>query len=187
VTRAVAVLKRLVARRKLELQESEANVRALANGATGLSSGAEIGSDAPRGLAGEPGQGRILLVDDNPVNQGMAVRQLKKLGCLQVDTAGNGREALEAVDRQPYDLVLMDCQMPEMDGYEATRRIRAWEAAGRPTARQPGRLPIVAMTANDMKGDREKCLAAGMDDYIVKPVRMADLTRVVQQAARGRA
>ncbi|MEI8242236.1 MAG: response regulator [bacterium] len=176
--------KRLEAKRARELQEGEANARALASVATGLSARVDLGADVPRVLAGDPAQVRILLVEDNPVNQAMAVRQLKKLGYQQVDTVGNGREALEAVDRQPYDLVLMDCQMPEMDGYEATRRIRAWEA-GRPKDRRPGRLPILAMTANDMKGDREKCLAAGMDDYIVKPVRMADLARVVQQAVPG--
>ena len=108
---------------------------------------------------------RILLVEDNAVNQKLALRLLSLMG-YQADVAGNGIEAVEAVERQEYDLVLMDVQMPEMDGLEATRRIRARVEDG---------PRIVAMTANAMDGDREACLEAGMDDYVGKPIRVDEL------------
>jgi two-component system sensor histidine kinase/response regulator len=106
---------------------------------------------------------QILLVEDNPINQKVAQRLLEKAGHV-VTVAGNGREALDCISRESYHLVLMDVQMPEMDGLEATAAIRDNE-------RDSGRhLPIVALTAHAMQGDRERCLEAGMDAYITKPV-----------------
>jgi CheY-like chemotaxis protein len=118
-------------------------------------------------------RGRVLLAEDNVVNQMVAAETLKRLGC-RVDIVGNGREAVEAVRHLPYDLLFLDCHMPEMDGFEACRTIRLQEAGGR-------RLPIIAMTASALKGDREKCLDAGMDDYLPKPVRMNDLRSVIER------
>ena len=110
---------------------------------------------------------RILLAEDNVVNQKLALRLLQRMG-YRADVASNGIEVIESIERQTYDLVLMDVQMPEMDGLEATRRIVArWPEGGRPR--------IVAMTANAMQGDREACLAAGMDDYVTKPIRVDQL------------
>lgn len=131
---------------------------------------------------------RLLIVEDNHVNQKVAIRMVEKLG-YKADVVGNGLEALDALGNLPYDLVLMDCQMPEMDGYEATREIRKRETAILPDThsmirgvssqgkivKREGRLPIIAMTANAMKGDREKCLEAGMDDFISKPVKIDGL------------
>jgi CheY-like chemotaxis protein len=106
---------------------------------------------------------RILLVEDNPINQMVARRMLEKKG-YDVAVAENGKEALRALDGQAFDAVLMDVQMPEMDGLEAAAAIRAREQG---TDR---RLPIIALTAHAMNGDRERCLAAGMDGYVTKPV-----------------
>jgi len=116
---------------------------------------------------------RILLAEDNVVNQKLALRLLQQMG-YRADLASNGIEAIESIERQPYDVVLMDVQMPEMDGLEASRRITArW---------QPGERPrIVAMTANAMAGDREECLAAGMDDYVTKPIRVDALVEALMQ------
>ncbi|MEJ6002044.1 response regulator [Paucibacter soli] len=114
---------------------------------------------------------RILLAEDNAVNQKLALRLLAQMG-YRADLASNGIEAVESVQRQPYDLVLMDVQMPEMDGLEAAREIcRRWPAGGRPR--------LVAMTANAMQGDREACLAAGMDDYVTKPIRTEALVQAL--------
>jgi signal transduction histidine kinase/DNA-binding response OmpR family regulator len=125
-----------------------------------------IEPDGPAATLGERHPLRILLAEDNTVNQQIALLVLESMG-YRADVASNGGEAVESVSRLPYDLVLMDVQMPEMDGLEATRRIRSRAVADQPR--------IVAMTANAMQGDREECLAAGMDDYLAKPIRAEEL------------
>jgi signal transduction histidine kinase/DNA-binding response OmpR family regulator/HPt (histidine-containing phosphotransfer) domain-containing protein len=117
--------------------------------------------------------GRVLLVEDNAINQYIAAELLRQLG-LTVTLAANGAEAVELVRNGSYDLVFMDCQMPQMDGFTATRQIRAMESA---TQRAP--LPIIALTANAMRGDRETCLAAGMTDYLAKPITGAGLAAML--------
>ena len=117
---------------------------------------------------------QILVAEDNLVNQLIVVRMLEKLG-HKVQCVSNGREALEALDKAPYDLVLMDCQMPEMDGLEATRAIRASQDPA------VAHIPVIAMTANAMAGDRELCLEAGMNDYLSKPVSMQEIAKTIGQ------
>lgn len=116
---------------------------------------------------------RILLVEDNAVNQRLAQLMLQRLHCV-IDIASNGLEAVDRFAGAPYDCIFMDCQMPELDGYGAAERIRQMEPPGR-------RTPIVALTANAMTSDRDRCLAAGMDDYLTKPVKLQDLARALEQ------
>ena len=119
---------------------------------------------------------RILLAEDNVVNQKVALRILGQMG-YRADVAGNGLEAIDAVARQTYDVVLMDVQMPELDGFEASRELnRRWPGERRPR--------IVAMTANAMQGDRELCAAAGMDDYVAKPIRVEELVAALERSSR---
>jgi CheY-like chemotaxis protein len=135
-------------------------------------------ADVPAtGFAGEPTQpifsARVLIVEDNAVNQMVAARLLEKLGC-RVNVAANGREAVEMTSLLPYDAIFMDCQMPEMDGFEATQEIRRREGSS-------VHRPIIAMTANAMQGDRERCLDAGMDAYVSKPMRKTDLIEALKR------
>ena len=122
-------------------------------------------------------QRRILLAEDNVVNEKVACRTLEKLG-YRVDAVRNGREAVTAWETGRYDLILMDCQMPELDGYEATREIRSREGDGQ-------HVPIVALTAHAMKDDDLKCKAAGMDDYITKPLDRGLLESCLERYLRG--
>ncbi|MFQ5485384.1 MAG: response regulator, partial [Desulfobacterales bacterium] len=117
----------------------------------------------------------ILLAEDNMVNQKIALRVLEKKLGYHADVVTNGKEAIEQLERFDYDLVLMDCQMPEIDGYEATRIIRDLNSSV-----QKHDIPIIAMTANAMKGDREKCLAAGMNDYVAKPINVKKLAEIIE-------
>jgi len=120
----------------------------------------------------------LLIAEDNPVNQKVALLQLKKLG-LSADVVGDGRDVLPALRHKHYQLILMDCQMPGLDGFEATRLIRSEEANGHAT--WPAPVRIIAMTASAMQGDRESCLASGMNDYISKPVRLSELAAAVRR------
>jgi signal transduction histidine kinase/CheY-like chemotaxis protein len=120
---------------------------------------------------------RVLLVEDNPVNRLVASRLLKTLG-IEPQIAENGAKAVSMIQQQAFDLVLMDCQMPEMDGYEATQAVRVWEQSF--AAADKRRLPVVALTANALVGDRERCAAAGMDGYLSKPITRDALSTLVQ-------
>jgi len=129
----------------------------------------KVDSGGPRNL-------RVLVVEDSVVNQKLAVAMLHKLG-HEVVIANHGKEALAAIEAHSFDLVLMDIQMPEMDGYEAVRRLRQVEV--------DGRLPVVALTANAMRGDRDACLEAGMDAYLSKPIRLQRLADVINRVCRA--
>jgi two-component system, sensor histidine kinase and response regulator len=129
---------------------------------------------SPRPLQGM----KILLVDDDPVNCKVATRIIERLG-TRPDVADNGLLAVDAVSISTYDLVLMDCQMPEMDGYDATAAIRRNEGPDRHTC-------IIAMTANAMQGDKERCIAAGMDDYVAKPINQSDLLATIERQLKAR-
>lgn len=114
---------------------------------------------------------QVLLAEDNPVNQFVAMEMLRRLGC-EITLAQNGRQAIDATQRQTYDLIFMDCDMPVLDGYDATRAIRA--------AQKTGRVPIVALTASAFDGERARCLEAGMDDFLAKPVRLSDFDACIR-------
>ena len=145
----------------------------LALGSNGKKSGSAVPRFITRHTIAESHKSRvrILVVEDNATNQKVALAMLAKLG-YRADIAENGKEAILATRKIDYDLILMDCQMPEMDGYEATRRIRRSKARA---------VPIIAMTAHAMKQDREKCFENGMDDYITKPVSSAALAKVLEK------
>jgi PAS domain S-box-containing protein len=136
---------------------------------------AELSAAAPAAsVQRAPLNARVLIAEDNPTNQRLAVKMFEKLGC-RTDAVANGAEAVDAIQRVPYDMVVMDCQMPEMDGYEAASEIRG---------RLGLRVPIIALTANAMPEDRKRCLDAGMDDYVSKPIHLDDLRRVVARWIR---
>jgi CheY-like chemotaxis protein len=138
----------------------------------------------PLETAIQPAEGmRILMAEDNRINVLLATKLLTNMG-HRVDTVGDGKEALEALSRAPYDLVLMDVHMPEMDGLEATRRIRRAESSSRAKRGRPAfRTPIVALTANAMEGDRQVCLDAGMDDFLTKPLDPEALRAILKRFA----
>jgi two-component system sensor histidine kinase/response regulator len=126
------------------------------------------------------GKARILLAEDNAINRTVALSKLRKLGCT-ADAVTNGSEVLETLKYISYDVILMDCHMPEMDGYEATRNIRKMEKSPDPLCSWKSPIYIIAVTANAMEGDREKCIAAGMDDYLSKPVRTFELSAAMER------
>jgi CheY-like chemotaxis protein/HPt (histidine-containing phosphotransfer) domain-containing protein len=130
-------------------------------------------------LAEQKRQGlRILLAEDNAINQKLAIILVQKAG-YSVDAVENGEQVLEKIQKEQYNAVLMDVQMPVMDGFEATRRIRQWEAG-------KGHIPIIAMTAHALKGDRERCIEAGMDDYVSKPLQPQALITAIDRWVRGK-
>lgn len=121
----------------------------------------------------------ILLAEDNPVNQQVCMAMLENLGYCRIDVVSNGREALEALRHTSYELVLLDCQMPELDGYETVRQMRKNESEGRRS-----RTPVIALTAHAMEGAMEECLAAGMDDYLSKPFTLHQIHGVLDRWLR---
>jgi CheY-like chemotaxis protein len=131
----------------------------------------------PVAAAPDPAGRRVLVAEDNPVNQLVIEAMLAKVG-MTADIVPTGRHAVEQLDPGIHVAILMDCHMPEVDGYEATRRIRDGERDG-------ARVPIIAMTANAMSGDRERCLEAGMDDYLAKPLRSDELSAALERAVPG--
>jgi CheY-like chemotaxis protein len=154
----------------------QAHLRACLQNCVGGTAPEPAATAAPHALdAGVGRPTRILLAEDNRTNQRLAIAFLEKMG-HRVDAVANGAEAVEALRSRPYDLVLMDVQMPEMDGLEATRLVRQTSTG----VRNPD-IPVVAMTAHAMKGDRERCLEAGMNDYLSKPINRAELAAVIER------
>ncbi len=167
--------------RKSQLYRCIASVIASAEEAPHAETGGPMVATQTRGMLNS----RVLLAEDHPVNQMVALEMLKGMGC-DVDIAGNGREAIESLLMNEYDIVLMDCQMPEMDGYKATARIRELEQAGKlrvkgDSASGQAHIPIIAVTAHAVAGDRERCLAAGMDDYLSKPFKHEQLVATLDR------
>ncbi|MGI9591636.1 MAG: response regulator, partial [Myxococcota bacterium] len=162
-------------------------LRRILTGAVGspvvIAHGAQQAGDGAVGRARRDWEPRALLAEDNPVNQEVATAMLEDIGC-QVTVVANGQLAVEAVERESFDIVLMDCQMPVLDGFGATQRIREWERTARTerSSKVPP-LPIVAVTAHAMGGDRERCLEAGMDDHLTKPFSRANLVEMVERWA----
>jgi CheY-like chemotaxis protein len=147
----------------------------VASGAKSLSTFANFESPSEsKEVTPTSGKGRILLAEDNPVNQMVAKAMLEKMG-YSVLTVANGQEALQQLELADYDLILMDCQMPVMDGFETTKAIRRLKASSKRGT------PIVALTANAMKSDQDKCIRAGMNDYLAKPIRKETLEKKIQQ------
>ncbi|MDX1953593.1 MAG: response regulator [Verrucomicrobiota bacterium] len=148
-------------------------------GQSRMRASAPVPASKPEQTKPTPKHTRILVAEDNMVNQKVALRQLQRLG-YQADAVANGLEVLTALERIPYDIILMDCQMPELDGYATARKIRQLEAASQNRDDKTGQY-IIAMTANALAGDREVCIAAGMNDYISKPVRIEELEAALQR------
>jgi signal transduction histidine kinase/ActR/RegA family two-component response regulator len=140
--------------------------------------------DAPELSATDFSRLRVLVAEDNAVNRRVVQMQLKRYGC-QCNLVENGLTAVEAVQRDPYDVVLMDCEMPEMDGFEATQKIRQWEADRLARGENIRPIPIIALTAKAMIGDREACLTAGMNDYLSKPMRATELIEILGRIQAG--
>ena len=128
--------------------------------------------------------GRVLVVEDNAVNQQVVIAILESMGC-EVEAVWNGQEAVDQLAQSSYDLVFMDCQMPTMDGFAATRIVRSREEEAAKAGEPAKRLPVIALTAHAMRGDREDCLSAGMDDYLTKPVTKSDLRAAIERARQG--
>jgi len=163
-----------------------ATERALQAEVHSVNSGHRASADARRlPVATTLEQRRILLAEDHEISQEVAETMLRMAG-YQCEVVANGRLAVEAVRARPFAAVLMDCQMPEMDGFEATREIRRMERQGQTHAGAGGHIPIIALTANAIKGDRERCLASGMDDYLSKPLNMDRLIEVLEIHIAGR-
>ncbi len=142
--------------------------------------------DTSNSQSSAPRQVRVLVAEDSPLNQQVALKQLEKLGC-QADAVADGAEVIKALQRAPYDIILMDCQMPELNGYETTWQIRENEKNQPSATASARRVYIIAMAANTRTDNRDKCLQAGMDDYINKPVQLPELEAALHRGLADRA